>query len=106
VPRENVILDPGIGFGKTAAGNLALVSRLGEFAGLGCPVLVGASRKSFIWKTLGLSPEESLEGSLAVATLCALQGVHILRVHDVKETVRAVRLAEAVAAVPERGAWR
>ncbi len=99
-------VDPGIGFGKTAAGNLALVRRLGEFAGLGCPVLVGASRKSFIWKTLGLSPEESLEGSLAVATLCALQGVHILRVHDVKETVRAVRLAEAVAAVPERGAWR
>ncbi|MCC7263250.1 MAG: dihydropteroate synthase [Candidatus Latescibacteria bacterium] len=90
-------VDPGLGFGKSLPGNFALLRRVEVFAGLGCPVLVGASRKSFIWKTLDLDPAQSLEGSLAVATLCAAQGVHLLRVHDVKETVRAVRVAHAVA---------
>lgn len=94
---ESLAVDPGLGFGKTVQGNFTLLRRLEVFAGLGCPVLVGASRKSFIWKTLDLSPAQSLEGSLAVAALCAAQGVQILRVHDVKETVRAVRVAQAVA---------
>ena len=94
---ESLAVDPGLGFGKSVQSNFALLRRLDVFAGLGCPVLVGASRKSFIWKTLDLSPAQSLEGSLAVAALCAAQGVHLLRVHDVKETVRAVRVAQAVA---------
>lgn len=89
-------VDPGLGFGKSVRENLSLLRGLGAFAELGCPVLVGASRKSFIWKTLGLSPAQSLEGSLTAAALCAFQGAHLLRVHDVKETVRAVRLAEAI----------
>lgn len=96
VAAGRIAVDPGIGFGKSVAGNLALVYHLDVFASLGCPVVVGASRKSFIWKTLGLSQEESLEGSLAAAVLCAERGVHILRVHDVQATARAVRLAEAV----------
>ena len=94
---ERIGVDPGIGFGKSTEGNLELVRQLDFFAGLGCPLLVGASRKSFIWKRLGLSREESLEGSLAVAVVCVLKGVHILRVHDVRETMRAVRMAEEVA---------
>jgi len=94
---ESLAVDPGLGFGKTLQGNFILLRRLEVFADLGCPVLVGASRKSFIWKTLDLSPDQSLEGSLAVAALCAAGGAHLLRVHDVKETVRAVRVAQAVA---------
>lgn len=94
---ERIGVDPGIGFGKSVKGNLELIRRLDFFAGLDCPLLVGASRKSFIWKQLELSREESLEGSLAVAVTCVLKGVHILRVHDVGETVRAVRMTEAVA---------
>jgi len=96
IAPERIAVDPGIGFGKSVAGNLQLVSRLDVFAGLGCPVLVGASRKSFIWRTLDLSQEESLEGSLAVAVVCVLRGVHILRVHDVAATLRAVRMVEAI----------
>jgi dihydropteroate synthase len=95
----DLAVDPGLGFGKSVQGNFALLRRLEVFGDLGCPVLVGASRKSFIWKTLGLDPAQSLEGSLAVAALCAAQGVQILRVHDVKETVRAVRVAQALARV-------
>ena len=92
----HVAVDPGIGFGKSPRDNLAIVRHLDAFAELGCPVLLGASRKSFIWKLLGSTPEESLEGSLAVAALSVAGGVHILRVHDVRETMRAVRVAEAV----------
>jgi len=69
---------------------------LDRFLSLQCPLLVGASRKSFIWKTLGLSVEESIGGSLAAAVLAASSGAHLLRVHDVALTLQAVRLAEAV----------
>jgi dihydropteroate synthase len=93
---QRVAIDPGLGFGKSATGSLALVRHLPAFVGLGCPIVVGASRKSFIWKTLGLSKEESLEGSLAVAVLSAAAGAHLLRVHDVLQTERALRLAQAV----------
>lgn len=93
---ERVAVDPGLGFGKSPAGNLALLGRLERFLGLERPLVVGASRKSFIWKTLGLSVAESLEGSLAAAALAAGAGVHVLRVHDVAATWRAVRLVEAV----------
>ena len=93
---ERVAVDPGLGFGKSPEGNLALLGMLECFLDLECPLVVGASRKSFIWKTLGLSVAESLEGSLAAAALAARAGVHVLRVHDVAETLRTVRLVEAV----------
>ena len=96
VASERIAVDPGIGFGKSVSGNCEIIRHLDLFAELGCPVLVGASRKSFIWKTLGLSPEQTLEGSLAVAVLSVVGKAQILRVHDVRETVRAVRLAEAI----------
>ena len=93
---ERVAVDPGLGFGKSPAGNLALLGMLERFSSLERPLLVGASRKSFIWQPLGLSAAESLAGSLAAAALAARAGVHILRVHDVAETLRAVRFVEAV----------
>ena len=96
VAPGHLALDPGIGFGKSVAGNLTLIRRLADLAALGYPVVLGASRKSFIWKPAGLSPRESLEGSLAAAVLGVVHGARILRVHDVAATVRAVRLAEAV----------
>ena len=93
---ERVAVDPGLGFGKSPEGNLALLGMLERFLGLERPLVVGASRKSFIWKALGLSVAESLEGSLAAAALAARAGVHVLRVHDVAATLRVVRLVEAV----------
>lgn len=92
----HLALDPGIGFGKSVAGNLMLIRGLDALAALGYPVVLGVSRKSFIWKPAGLSPRESLEGSLAAAVLGMVRGARVLRVHDVAATVRAVRLAEAV----------
>jgi dihydropteroate synthase len=96
IRRDRIALDPGIGFGKNIAGNLDLIRRLPELARLRCPLVMGASRKSFIWRTLQVTMEESLEGSLTVAVLSVLQGARLLRVHDVEATVRAVRMAEAI----------
>jgi dihydropteroate synthase len=96
VAAGRMAVDPGIGFGKSIEGNFEIIRHLDVFAELGCPVLVGASRKSFIWKSLGLTARQSLEGSLAVAVLSVVGKAHILRVHDVGETVRAVRLTEAI----------
>ena len=93
---ERIAVDPGLGFGKSREGNLALLGALERFADLGCPLVVGASRKSFIWKTLSLTAEESLAGSLAAAVYAVGAGARILRVHDVAATLRAVRLIEAV----------
>lgn len=98
VSVARIAVDPGVGFGKSADGNRELVRRAGEFAVRGCPVVVGASRKSFIWKPMGLSPEQALEGSLAAAVLAVAHGARALRVHDVAATVRAVRLAESIEA--------
>lgn len=98
----HIALDPGLGFGKSVEGNFALLGAVDALAEIGCPVLVGASRKSFVWKPLGLSPAEGLEGSLAAAVLAVERGARILRVHDVKETVRAVRLTECVLAAGGR----
>ncbi len=95
INESQIILDPGIGFGKTVGHNFDILSRLGEFRCHGRPLLVGASRKSFIGKTLGLDPEERLEGSLAAAVMAAARGADIIRVHDVRETVRAIRIADA-----------
>ena len=96
-----LLYDPGIGFGKTTEHNLTLLRRIEAFVKMG-PVVLGVSRKSFIGKILGsednpLPPEDRLEGSLAVACMAAIQGVRILRVHDVGATRRALRVMEAVA---------
>ncbi len=91
---SSVIVDPGIGFGKTPEDNLVIINRLVEFKSLGRPVLLGASRKSFIGKVLGLDdPEDRLEGSLSVFSLAVSKGIDVLRVHDVKESRRAVDMA-------------
>jgi dihydropteroate synthase len=97
IPGDRIIIDPGIGFGKTVAHNLEIIRRLDEFAGFEKPVLLGPSRKSFIGKVLGDLPvTERLEGTAAAVAAAILKGAHILRVHDVKEMVRVARLADAI----------
>jgi dihydropteroate synthase len=98
IGRDRLAIDPGIGFGKNLGHNLALLRSIGSFRELGLPVLVGASRKRFIGELSGVDdPAGRLEGSLAAAVWCATQGVHVLRVHDVAPTVRALRVADAIA---------
>ncbi len=96
VRHENVIIDPGIGFGKTVAHNLALINRLDEFRCLGLPVLVGPSRKSFIGKTLGLDVDQRLEGTAGAVAAAIDRGADIVRVHDVKAMVRIARMTDAI----------
>jgi dihydropteroate synthase len=101
IDAEKIILDPGIGFGKTTAHNLAILKNFKKFGELGYKTAVGVSRKSFIGKILGSesSPaplSERLEGSIAAAVLAAASGAKILRVHDVRETKRAIKVAEAI----------
>ena len=97
IDKEQLIVDPGIGFGKTLSHNLALLKNLKSLKTLGQPLLVGVSRKAFIGKVLNAAaPEERLEGSLAAAVAAALSGANIMRVHDVSETVRALRVADAI----------
>jgi len=93
---EQIILDAGIGFGKTLEHNLQLLGALGSFQKLGRPLLLGASRKSFIGQLLGAAPAARLPASLACASLAVAAGVQIIRTHDVAETVQAVRVTEAV----------
>ena len=96
IAEERIALDPGIGFGKSAEQSLRLLARTDDLAALGRPVLVGASRKSFLARLLGDAPaDRRLEASLAAASLAAFLGARILRVHDVAESVRAVKVAEA-----------
>ena len=95
--RPNIIVDPGIGFGKTLEHNLALLRGLAVFHGLGCPILLGASRKRFIGTISGAEKaQDRMAGSVAVALAAAGQGAQILRVHDVRETVQALKLWAAV----------
>jgi len=97
VDLDKVILDPGIGFGKRYRDNLEILARLDEFKSLRKPLLVGASRKSFIGTALGsVPPEERLEGTLAVTALCTMKGVDIVRVHDVRENARVVKMLEVI----------
>jgi len=96
VDAERIVVDPGIGFGKNLEHNLALLRGLAALAALGRPVLVGTSRKTFIGKLLDAAPEERLEGSLAAAVATALAGANMVRVHDVKEAARALRIADAL----------
>lgn len=90
----DVIVDPGFGFsfGKTMAQNYEMMARLGEFRLLGCPILVGISRKTMIYRLLDATPEESLNGTTALNTIALMNGASILRVHDVKEAVEAVKI--------------
>ena len=96
IEEERIIVDPGIGFGKRLEDNYEIIRRLGELKGLGRPILLGPSRKSFIGLTLNLPPEERLEGSLSASVCAVIQGVNILRVHDVLSTKRAVAMAYAI----------
>jgi dihydropteroate synthase len=96
VESDRIALDPGIGFGKAFPHSLELIARLPELVALGRPVLVGASRKSFLGRILDLPPDERLEGGLAVAAVSVYLGAAILRTHDVRETARATRVAAAL----------
>jgi dihydropteroate synthase len=97
VDPERILVDPGIGFGKTAEHNLELLARLGELAVLGRPLVVGPSRKAFIGRVLGGAPPgERLEGTIAAACLAAERGAHLLRVHDVAAVRRGLAMADAI----------
>ncbi len=96
IPKEKIIVDPGIGFGKNLAHNLAIINNLDFLEDLQRPILVGISRKSFIGKILNLPPQERGEGTLASAVLSVLKGAHILRIHEVEQVKRAITVAEAI----------
>ena len=96
-----IILDPGIGFGKTVEQNRLLIARLDEIRALGYPVLLGPSRKSFIGRTLDLPPDQRLEGTLAAAGVGILRGADIIRVHDVDAMVRFARMLDAIIHAPD-----
>ncbi len=96
VDKKNIILDPGIGFGKTVSQNLRLLSELGELREMGFPLLIGPSRKSFIGYTLDLPTEERVEGTAAAVAIGIDRGADIVRVHDVREIVRVVRMTDAI----------
>jgi dihydropteroate synthase len=101
VSRENIIVDPGLGFGKTLEQNLEIIRRLGEFKSLGTPILIGPSRKSMIGLVLDLPPEERLEGTAASVAIGIAGGADIVRVHDVRQMVRVCRMSDAIV----RGRW-
>ncbi|MBI2907691.1 MAG: dihydropteroate synthase [Chloroflexi bacterium] len=96
VPEENIIIDPGIGFGKTKDHNLEIMNRLREFKGLGRPMLLGTSRKSTIGLVLDLPPDQRVEGTAATVAIGIANGADIVRVHDVKEMVRVARMSDAI----------
>lgn len=96
IGKEKIILDPGVGFAKSYEQNLEIIRRMGELGTLGCPLLLGCSRKSVIGLTLDLPADQRLEGTLVTTVAGVLQGAMFVRVHDVRENVRAVRMAEAI----------
>jgi dihydropteroate synthase len=99
ISHDKIIIDPGIGFGKSADGNLQLLKNLHKFLDLGFPVLVGASRKAFIGKEL--KPEDRLGGSIAAACYAVLNGADVIRVHDISETRNAISLIEKITGAPQ-----
>jgi dihydropteroate synthase len=109
VPRSKIIVDPGIGFGKTVAHNLLLIKHVQAFASLDTPILIGASRKAFIRKILKKAPEEDLRpdlpivetGSQAAVAAAVLNGAHIVRVHDVANTLATVKILDALRAAED-----
>jgi dihydropteroate synthase len=96
IPDEHIVLDPGIGFGKTVEQNLELIDRLGEIRALGYPVLVGPSRKSFIGYTLDLPPDQRVEGTAAAVAISIVRGADLVRVHDVAAITRVVKMTDAI----------
>ncbi|MEN3261452.1 dihydropteroate synthase [Sodalis endosymbiont of Spalangia cameroni] len=101
IAKDRLLLDPGFGFGKTLEHNYQLLARLGDFHHLGLPLLVGMSRKSMIGQLLDLPPEKRVTGSVACAVVAALQGAQIIRVHDVRQTVEAMRVVQATLSAKE-----
>lgn len=99
IDSEKIMIDPGIGFGKRLEDNLNILKNLKRFSILGCPILIGCSRKSFIGKILDLPMEERLEGSLAALAVAVMKGANIVRVHDVKESKRVVSVVDAITGV-------
>lgn len=103
IAKSQIILDPGIGFGKNYAQNFELLARLPELARLGCPLLVGASRKAFIGHALGgVPPEQRIWGTAAAVAASIFGGAHMVRVHDVAEMAQVVRIADSIAAAGTR----
>jgi dihydropteroate synthase len=96
---QQIIIDPGIGFGKTVEHNLQILKHLETFKTLGCPLLVGPSRKSFIGTITGLPVNERLEGTIAAVTVAVMNGANIVRVHDVKECRRVIQVVDAIRGV-------
>jgi dihydropteroate synthase len=103
VRPENIIVDPGIGFGKTVEHNLEIIKRLADFQDLGKPVMIGPSRKSFLGRILDEPAGERLEGTLAAVAIAAWNGAEIIRVHDVRETRKVVRIVTAIKYVKAGG---
>jgi dihydropteroate synthase len=101
VPAENIIIDPGLGFGKTWQYDLEIIRRLDELKALGRPVLLGPSRKSFIKMVLDLPPGERVEGTAAAVAIGIARGADIVRVHDVKQMVRVCRVSDAIIRTPQ-----
>lgn len=93
---KDIIIDPGFGFGKTVSHNFIILNSLERFQMLGLPVMAGLSRKSMVWRTLGITPEDSLNGTAVLNTVALMKGVSILRVHDVAEAVQAVKLVSSL----------
>lgn len=100
VAPDRILVDPGIGFGKSLTHNLEILGRLGELHAIGKPIVVGASRKSFIGRLTGAEPYDRLEGSVAAAVLAYREGASFMRVHDVAKTVQALRVANAILKAP------
>lgn len=98
---DNVVIDPGFGFGKTLEHNFRLLDNLSEFRKLGCPVMAGVSRKSMINKVLGTHPSKALNGTTVLHTIALLNGADIIRAHDVKEAVEAVKLVQQLKSIQE-----
>lgn len=96
ITDQNIILDPGIGFGKTVPQNLELLNRVDEIRALGYPILLGPSRKSFIGYTLDLPPDDRIEGTAATVSVGIVRGADIIRVHDVPEIIRVIRMTDAL----------
>lgn len=101
VDKNKIIVDPGIGFGKDLMDNFSLIKNLDYFKSLGHFILIGPSRKSFLWKTLDVSPDETIEATAAAVTACIMAGADIVRIHDVKEVMKAVKVADLIVSAPE-----
>lgn len=102
IDRHRIVIDPGIGFGKTVAHNLEILNRLKLLARLNRPILIGPSRKSFLGRLIDQSVDQRLEGTAAAVTAAVLHGAEVVRVHDVAEMVRVVRVADAIYRSPAR----